>query len=97
MAWGENKADIVRDAVEGPETEAVSASFLQSHPDARFLVDAAAGENADARQTAVAGVARRLGRDEHPSRGDLARVASITSRCSSCSTKNTTRTAWPSC
>jgi glucosamine-6-phosphate deaminase len=44
MAWGENKADIVREAVEGPETEAVSASFLQSHPDARFLVDAAAAK-----------------------------------------------------
>lgn len=44
MAWGENKAEIVREAVEGPETEAVSASFLQSHPDARFLVDAAAAK-----------------------------------------------------
>lgn len=44
MAWGENKAEIVREAVEGSETEAVSASFLQSHPDARFLVDAAAAK-----------------------------------------------------
>ena len=44
MAWGENKAEIVREAVEGPETEAVSASFLQSHPQARFLVDAAAAK-----------------------------------------------------
>lgn len=43
MAWGENKAEIVAKAVEGPETEAVSASFLQSHPDARFFIDAAAG------------------------------------------------------
>ena len=42
MAWGENKAEIVARAVEGPETEAVSASFLQSHPDARFLLDRAA-------------------------------------------------------
>ena len=39
MAWGDNKADIVREAVEGPESEAVSASFLQSHSDARFLID----------------------------------------------------------
>ena len=45
MAWGENKADVVGKAVEGPETEAVSASFLQSHGDAterrgaRFFVD----------------------------------------------------------
>ena len=42
MAWGENKAEIVARAVEGPETEAVSASFLQSHDDARFFIDAAA-------------------------------------------------------
>ncbi|HWB04817.1 MAG TPA: glucosamine-6-phosphate deaminase [Verrucomicrobiales bacterium] len=42
MAWGENKAEIVAKAVEGPETEAVSASFLQSHPDARFFLNAAA-------------------------------------------------------
>jgi glucosamine-6-phosphate deaminase len=51
MAWGENKADIVREAVEGPETEAVSASFLQSHrgpdgrPGARFFVDEAAAKS----------------------------------------------------
>ena len=44
MAWGENKAEIVREAVEGPEVEAISASFLQSHPDARFLIDAAASK-----------------------------------------------------
>lgn len=42
MAWGENKAEIVTRAVEGPETDAVSASFLQSHADARFLLNAAA-------------------------------------------------------
>jgi glucosamine-6-phosphate deaminase len=42
MAWGENKADIVARAVEGPETDTVSASFLQSHADARFLLDTAA-------------------------------------------------------
>lgn len=39
MAWGSNKAEIVREAVEGPVTDRVSASFLQSHPDAVFLVD----------------------------------------------------------
>ena len=42
MAWGENKAAIVSKAVEGPVTEAISASFLQDHPDARFLVDTGA-------------------------------------------------------
>lgn len=43
MAWGENKAEIVAKAVEGPETEAVSASFLQSHPQARFFLNDPAG------------------------------------------------------
>ena len=42
MAWGENKAEIVARAVEGPETEAVSASFLQGHGSARFFLDRAA-------------------------------------------------------
>ncbi|MBP7949857.1 MAG: glucosamine-6-phosphate deaminase [Verrucomicrobiales bacterium] len=42
MAWGENKAAIVREAVEGPETESISASFLQSHPDARFFLNQSA-------------------------------------------------------
>lgn len=42
MAWGENKSEIVARAVEGEENEAVSASFLQSHGDARFLIDRAA-------------------------------------------------------
>ncbi|TVR51362.1 MAG: glucosamine-6-phosphate deaminase [Puniceicoccaceae bacterium] len=39
MAWGEGKAAIVRRAVEGEISEAVSASFLQEHRNARFLLD----------------------------------------------------------
>jgi glucosamine-6-phosphate deaminase len=39
MAWGENKAGIVAKAVEGPVTDAISASFLQDHADSRFFVD----------------------------------------------------------
>jgi glucosamine-6-phosphate deaminase len=39
MAWGGNKAGIIAKAIEGAETEAVSASFLQSHPDARAFLD----------------------------------------------------------
>ncbi len=42
MAWGENKAEMVAKAVEGEVTEAISASFLQDHPDARFFIDAGA-------------------------------------------------------
>jgi len=42
MAWGENKAGVVAKAVEGPVTDAVSASFLQEHLEARFCIDKAA-------------------------------------------------------
>jgi glucosamine-6-phosphate deaminase len=42
MAWGENKAGVVSRAVEGDVTDAVSASFLQEHRDARFFIDQAA-------------------------------------------------------
>ncbi len=45
MAWGGNKADIVRDAVEGEMTDQISASFLQQHEQAVFLVDDAAGSS----------------------------------------------------
>jgi glucosamine-6-phosphate deaminase len=42
MAWGENKAAITARAIEGPISEAVSASFLQDHPHARFFIDTGA-------------------------------------------------------
>jgi glucosamine-6-phosphate deaminase len=42
VAFGEGKAAIVARAVEGPVTEAVAASFLQQHPNARVHLDAAA-------------------------------------------------------
>ncbi|MGI8603134.1 MAG: glucosamine-6-phosphate deaminase [Verrucomicrobiales bacterium] len=45
MAWGENKAEVVQQAVEGPMTEAISASFLQDHKEAQFFVDEAAARS----------------------------------------------------
>ncbi len=42
MAWGGNKAEIVQEAVEGEVTDRISASFLQDHDNATFLVDEAA-------------------------------------------------------
>ncbi|BAM03439.1 glucosamine-6-phosphate deaminase [Phycisphaera mikurensis] len=42
MAWGEGKAPVVAAAVEGPETPAVAASYLQTHPNATFVLDEAA-------------------------------------------------------
>lgn len=45
MAWGENKAGVVAQAVEGPVSEAVSASFLQEHGNAAFLIDRSAASH----------------------------------------------------
>src|SRR5262249_49040923 len=42
MAFGEHKAAVVAKAVEQPPTEAISASFLQEHPDATVVLDEAA-------------------------------------------------------
>ncbi len=42
IAFGEHKAPIVRRAVEGEITNTVAASFLQEHPNARFVLDEAA-------------------------------------------------------
>jgi glucosamine-6-phosphate deaminase len=42
IAQGENKAAIVRTAIEGEQTAAVPASWLQSHPNITWLLDAAA-------------------------------------------------------
>lgn len=39
MAWGQGKAAIVARAVEGPASDAVSASFLQHHARAAFYID----------------------------------------------------------
>lgn len=39
MAWGENKAEIVRRALEEPVDDMVTASFLQDHPAATFVLD----------------------------------------------------------
>jgi glucosamine-6-phosphate deaminase len=42
LALGEHKARIVHEAVEGPLTDRVPASFLREHADCSFLLDAAA-------------------------------------------------------
>ncbi|PTY07610.1 glucosamine-6-phosphate deaminase [Opitutaceae bacterium EW11] len=42
MAWGQHKADIVRTAIEGDATAQVTASFLQEHDNAAFILDQAA-------------------------------------------------------
>jgi len=45
MAWGQHKADIVRAAVEDEPVARVTASFLQEHDNALFVLDRAAAES----------------------------------------------------
>jgi len=42
LAWGENKAAIIRKAIEGPVSDQVPTSYLQRHPDAIIFLDPAA-------------------------------------------------------
>src|SRR5690606_38211751 len=42
MAWGQGKAGTAAQAVQGPVTASVAASFLQEHPNAQVILDAAA-------------------------------------------------------
>ena len=41
-AWGEEKSGIVQKIAEGPLTDSVPASFVQTHNDAKFFIDLAA-------------------------------------------------------
>jgi glucosamine-6-phosphate deaminase len=93
MAWGENKADIVATAVEGPQTDAVSASFLQCHRDARFFTDEPAAKSLTRFHTPW-----RVGPvewDEAESRRAVIWLAQLEGKpVPSLSTKSTTRTGW---
>ena len=42
LAYGENKADAIANAVNGPVTEEVPASILQNHENVTFIIDEAA-------------------------------------------------------
>lgn len=44
MAWGEGKAAIIKEAVEGPVTEQVPASYLQAHSGTTFVIDEASAQ-----------------------------------------------------
>lgn len=45
MAWGEGKADIIRQAVEGKIRESVPATFLQNHENCEVFTDLAAASS----------------------------------------------------
>ncbi|RPD45586.1 glucosamine-6-phosphate deaminase [Paracnuella aquatica] len=42
LAWGERKSGILKQAIEGPVTEFVPASYLQGHHNVAFILDEAA-------------------------------------------------------
>ncbi len=45
MAWGENYGRIIAETVEGEVTDRMSATFLQTHPDAHVTIDLAAADD----------------------------------------------------
>src|SRR5690554_8174847 len=45
IAWGEQKAESIKQMVEGSVTESAPASVLQTHPDADVYIDLAAASN----------------------------------------------------
>ncbi len=51
MAWGERKATIIQQAVEGPVTEYVPASYLQGHQNVLFVLDESSAAELARRKT----------------------------------------------
>ena len=51
MAWGERKANIIKEAVEGPVTEFVPASYLQGHHNVTFVLDESSSQELARRRT----------------------------------------------
>jgi glucosamine-6-phosphate deaminase len=51
MAWGERKANIIKEAVEGPVTEFVPASYLQGHHNVTFVLDESSASELASRRT----------------------------------------------
>ncbi|MDR1003965.1 MAG: glucosamine-6-phosphate deaminase [Prevotellaceae bacterium] len=45
MAWGENKAGMIKECVEGAVTDTIPASYLQTHNHARVVIDLSAAGN----------------------------------------------------
>lgn len=51
LAWGEHKAPVVREAVEGPISDQVPATFLQEHDHVEVILDEAAASELTRRKT----------------------------------------------
>ncbi|MEM9076926.1 MAG: glucosamine-6-phosphate deaminase [Bacteroidota bacterium] len=51
MAWGEGKADVIRESVEGTIKESIPATFLQNHSNCDFVLDDASSSKLTRVQT----------------------------------------------
>lgn len=51
MAWGEGKAPVIKEAIEGPIRENVPATYLQNHSDATVILDEASSAELTRRKT----------------------------------------------
>ena len=51
LAWGEHKAHIIQEAIEGPVTAEVPASYLQGHQNVQFILDESAASELARRKT----------------------------------------------
>lgn len=51
LAWGERKANIIKQAVEGPVTEFIPASYLQGHQNVEFVLDESAAADLTRKKT----------------------------------------------
>lgn len=51
MAWGEGKAPVIKEAVEGEIRESVPATYLQKHQDATVILDEASAEKLTRKKT----------------------------------------------
>ena len=69
LAWGESKAAILREAIEGPQIDTVPASFLQRHPNCRCYIDEAAARELTRFRVSLESRSRRLEPSAHPQSG----------------------------
>ncbi|MBO9640228.1 glucosamine-6-phosphate deaminase [Siphonobacter aquaeclarae] len=51
LAWGEHKAKIIHEAIEGPVTDRVPATYLQGHANVQFVLDESAASELTRRKT----------------------------------------------
>jgi len=50
LAFGEHKAQVIKEAIEGPVSEKIPASYLQGHQNVRFILDEASASELSSRK-----------------------------------------------